>query len=185
MTEPVPLKIRRLCWLVRGVGVLLLVSVFVLYLSTWAFPDLDVWKQHWARIASVGALPPRAAASFEGMDRFLVGAASVPYLACLAWAFFHLHRMLRGFERGAFFERSTVRHLRTFSGLLLLAKFLSLGAAHIRVAMYLPVAAPGTRVGFSLTGDDLALLLLCALFFLIAHLMDEGDRLAEENRAFL
>ena len=30
-----------------------------------------------------------------------------------------------------------------------------------------------------------ALLLLCALIFLIAHLMEEGNRLAEENRSFL
>ena len=129
MEPAVPLKIRRLCWLVRGVALLLLTSVLLLYLGSWLFPDLALWDQHWARVARVGGLPIKAPSLMDGMDRFLAGASTLPYLACLAWAFHHLNGMLRGFERE--FERATVRHLRAFSGLLLLAKGLSLGAVHV------------------------------------------------------
>lgn len=185
MNPAVPAKIRRLCWLVRGVAIALLASVLVLYLGSWLFPDLALWDQHWARVARVGGLPIKSLGLMDGMDRFLAGASTLPYLGCLAWAFHHLNGMLRGFERGEFFERATVRHLRAFSGLLLLAKGLSLGAMHVRVALYAGVAPPGSRVALNLTSDELALLLVCAVIFLIAHLMDEGGRLAEENRGFL
>jgi hypothetical protein len=185
-SNPVPLKIRRLCWLVRAVGVALLASVLFLYLASWLLPDLALWDQHWARMARIGGLPVKAANAFSGGARFLVGALMLPYLACLVWAFHHLNRLLAGFERGDFFERVTVKHLRGFAGYLLLAKALSLAAVHVRVAMYLPLSTgAGPRVAFDITSDDLALLLLCALIFLIAHLMEEGDRLAEENRGFL
>lgn len=185
MTDVAAPKIRRLCWLVRLVAALWLGSVLFLYLGTWLAPEWGVWNHHWGRLARVGGLPTQAAGHFAGTDRILIGAAAVPYLACLVWAFYHLVRMLANFERGEFFERATVRHLRSFAGLLLLAKALSLFAVHIRVAMYVHVATPGTRVQFSATSDDLAMLLLCALIFLIAHLMEEGHRLAEENRGFL
>ena len=41
------------------------------------------------------------------------------------------------------------------------------------------------HVAVSLSSDELALLLMCALFFLIARMMEEGRRLDEENRSFL
>jgi hypothetical protein len=179
-----PLKIRRLCWLVRAVALVLLVTVLGLYLATWLFPDLALWDQHWGRMAQVGGLPVKAAAAFTGSERFIIGAVCLPYLACLVWAFLHLWRMLRGFERGEFFDRATIGHLRAFAALLLLAKAMSLVAAHVRVAMYAPIAGTA-NLRFSMTSDELALLLLCALIFLIAHLMEEGGRLADENRGFL
>jgi hypothetical protein len=185
MTDIAAPKIRRLCWLVRGLAALWLALVLFLYLGTWLAPEWSLWDLHWARLARVGGLSTKAVGQFAGADRVLVGAAALPYLACLVWAFHHLARMLASFERGEFFELAAVRHLRAFAGLLLLAKGLSLLAVHVRVAMYVHVAAPGSRVQFSATGDDLAMLLLCALIFLIAHLMEEGQRLAEENRGFL
>lgn len=178
-------KIRRLSACVRAVGLFLLVSVLFLYLATWLFPELPLWDQHWARIARVGALPVKAAASFEGAERFLIGAVCLPYLACLAIAYRHLDGLLRGFERAEFFEPGTVAHLRAFAGFLLAAKVLSLAANHVRAWLYMPLASPGTRPAFALTGDEVALLLMCALIFLIGHLMEEGNRLAEENRGFL
>lgn len=186
MIAPVLPKVRRLCWLVRAVGVLFVGSVLVLYLGTWAFPDLGLWQLHAAQMMRIGGLPPNAASALAGGDRFLLGAVSLPYLACLVWAFRHLFLMLRGFERGDFFERATVGHLRAFSGLLLLAKALSMVAVHVRVMMYAPYTGIGhPKFIVNVSSDELALLLMCALIFLIAHLMEEGDRLAEENRSFL
>jgi Protein of unknown function (DUF2975) len=184
MVTPVLPKVKRLCWLVRGVAITFVASVLVLYLSTWLFPDLAIWDQHWAKVLRVGGFPPTAAKDLSGSDRFFFGAVYLPYLVALVWAFHHLGLMLRGFERGEFFERVTVGHLRSFAGFLLLAKALALIAGHVRVAIFAPLLGH-PRVMFNVSSDELALLLLCALIFLIAHLMEEGDRLAEENRSFL
>jgi hypothetical protein len=120
------------------------------------------------------------------MDRLLIASISLPYLAALIWAFYRLDRMLRGFGRGEFFERETVGHLRAFSGFLLIAKLLSLLAMHARVgALVHLLGHEHVRVMVNLSSDDMAVLLMCALFFLIARMMEEGRRLAEENRGFI
>ena len=85
-----------------------------------------------------------------------------------------------------FFERATVGHLRAFSGYLLLAKLLSLLAMHARVAaMVHLVGHEHVRAVVNLSADDMSVLLMCALFFLIARMMEEGRKLAEENRGFV
>jgi Protein of unknown function (DUF2975) len=186
MADPISPQVRRLCLLVRVAALLLLASVLALYLGTWAFPDLGLWSQHWALMARVGGLPLNAGATLAPGDQFVLGAVSVPYLACLVWAYWHLELLLRGFERGEFFEQATIRHLRAFAGLLLVAKALSLMAGHVRVAMFTALTGPNhMRIAINVSSDELALLLLCALIFLVAHMMEEGHRLAEENRSFL
>jgi len=178
-------QVRRLCWLVRIVGALLLALTLVLYLGTWAFPDLALWNTHWGAMMRIGGLPVNAGVALAPGDRFVLGAVCVPYLVCLVWAFRHLELMLRGFLRAEFFESATVRHLRAFAGFLLLAKALSLAAAHARVALSVTSGQSHGRFVFNVSSDELALIRLCALIFLVAHMMDEGRHLAEENRSFL
>ncbi len=178
--------IRRLCWLIRAVGAVFLLFVLASYLATWLWPDLALWNEHWARMARVGGLAPNAASALAPGERFLLGAVMLPYLASLVWAFHHLDRMLRGFAQGAFFERATVGHLRAFAGYLLLARALALLAVHARVYLMVQWSGAGNiRTVFEVSSDELALLLMCALFFLIARMMEEGRRLDEENRSFL
>ncbi len=185
MTSDLP-KIRRRCRLIRAAGSVFLLFVLASYLATWIWPDLALWNQPWARIARIGGLPPNAASALAPGDRFLLGALAVPYLVSLVWAFHHLDRMLRGFEQGAFFGHATVGHLRAFAGYLLLAKVLALFAVHARVFMMAHVyGTERMHVAVSVSSDELALLLMCALFFLIARMMEEGRRLDEENRSFL
>jgi hypothetical protein len=78
-----------------------------------------------------------------------------------------------------------VSDLRAFSGLLLIAKGLALLAMHVRVGLVVHLLGTKTRMAINLSSDDLAILLLCALFFAIAGMMEEGRRLAEENRGFV
>ena len=93
---------------------------------------------------------------------------------------------LAAFSRGEYFERATVGHLRAFSGFLLIAKLLALGAMHVRSAMVMHMTeAKHQLLSINLSNDDLAVLLMCGLFFVIARMMEEGQRLAEENREFI
>jgi hypothetical protein len=45
--------------------------------------------------------------------------------------------------------------------------------------------ASGRRTAVGVSSEELLLVLVCALFFLITNLMHEGRRLAEENEGFI
>jgi hypothetical protein len=79
-----------------------------------------------------------------------------------------------------------VNHLRAFAGLLFAAKLLALAALHLRVgiALHLLEKRPG-MAAINLSNEDVAVLLMCALFFLIAHMMEVGRRLVDENKEFI
>jgi hypothetical protein len=159
-------------------------AVIAIYLVAWISPDIT---SHRHPVLHLAGLPANVLASFTFEQRALIASMSLPYLAVLVWAFYRLVRMLRAFERGEFFERQTVSDLRAFSGLLLASKLLSLAAMHARVGLAMHLAEPQkVRVGMiNLSSDDLAIVLLCALFFAIAAMMEEGRKLAEENREFV
>jgi hypothetical protein len=163
--------------------VLFVVSVIAIYAVTWLWPEVATNRHP---VLHVAGLPSGVLASLSMDDRLLVALVSVPYLAVLVWAFYRLVRMLRMFERGLFFDRQTVSDLRAFSGLLLVSKALALAAMHARVALVVHLLGRDkVRVMVNLSSDDLAILLLCALFFAIAAMMEEGRKLAEENREFV
>jgi hypothetical protein len=176
-------SLARLCRWIRYGAVFFVTAVIAIYLVAWISPDIT---HHRHPVLQLAGLPGNLIASFPLEERALLAAVSVPYLAVLVWAFHRLVRMLRAFERGAFFDRQTVSDLRAFSGLLLVSKLLSLAAMHIRVAMAIHLMPHKARVGvINLSSDDLAIVLLCALFFAIAAMMEEGRKLAEENREFV
>jgi Protein of unknown function (DUF2975) len=186
MPDALAAKILHLARLARAGGVVFLTFVLGLYLLPGLAPGLSLWTRHWAQVAVVGGFPLAAASTMGPGDRLLFIVTALPYLGCLVWAFLHLDRMLRAFERREFFARGTIRHLRAFAGLLLLARALALIAGHLRVAFFASLFDhTSARVSMSITSDQLALLLLCALMFLVAHMLEEGGRLEEENRSFL
>jgi hypothetical protein len=186
MSDTLTAKTLHLARLVRLGGVVFLTFVLGLYLLPGLTPGLGLWTRHWAQMAVVGGFSLAAVSAMGPGDRLLFIATALPYLGCLVWAFLHLDRMLRAFQRRDFFARATIRHLRAFAGLLLLARALALIAGHLRVAFFASLFEHrSAQVSMNITSDELALLLLCALMFLIAHMLEEGGRLEEENRSFL
>jgi len=180
-----PSTVQRLSRWIRYGAVFFVACVLAIYAITWLWPEVSR-GQHAALALHLAGVPVNTLASLSLQDRMLIAAVSVPYLATLVWAFHRLIRMLRQFEKGRFFERETVSDLRAFSGLLLVAKFLALAAMHARSALVMHLVGPqNTRMSVNLSSDDLAILLLCALFFAIAGMMEEGRRLSEENREFV
>jgi len=178
--------VRRLCRLIRLGGFMFMFGVVALYVVTWCWPVSVSGGDHLMLKVHLAGLAAGALADLSVSDRLLVASISLPYLAALAWAFYRLDCLLRGFERGEFFESPTVGHLRAFSGYLLLAKVLSLLAMHARVGVLTQlVGRQNLQSHINLSSDDMAVLLMCALFFLIARMMEEGRRLAEENRGFI
>jgi uncharacterized membrane protein YbaN (DUF454 family) len=184
---PSPLTaVQQLSRWIRFGAILFISCVVAIYALTWIWPEITSAHSPLVHVHLAG-ISSQVLAQLTVGERLLVAAVSLPYLATLAWAFHRLVRMLRQFEAGKFFERETVRDLRAFSGLLLAAKVLALAAMHARVAIVLHLLGPrkGNVAIVNLSSDDLAILLLCALFFAIAGMMEEGRRLAEENRGFV
>lgn len=184
ISEPSP-PLLRLCRFIRYASAAFVVGVLFLYVATWLVPPQAHSAHTLAFAVHLAGLPVNAFAEMDMGARLLMCAISVPYLAALVWAFWRLNRMLVRFERGEFFDSVTVGHLRAFSGYLLLAKILSLAAMHLRVFVatrWFGVHGAGL---VNLSSDDMAVLLMCALFFLIARAMEEARRLAEENKEFV
>jgi hypothetical protein len=196
-------SLQSMCKWMRIVAALFVTCVLAIYLVSWlapqslqgtppvaqgdaegadraSAPHLHVMRLHLAGVSST------TMASLTTGQRLMLAAASLPYLAFLLLAFYRLDRMLAAFSRGEYFERATVGHLRAFSGFLLIAKLLALGAMHARSAMVMHMTeAKRLVMSINLSNDDLAVLLMCGLFFVIARMMEEGQRLAEENKEFI
>lgn len=141
---------------------------------------MHVMRIHLAGVSST------TLAALTTEQRLTLASASLPYLLFLVLAFYRLDRLLAAFARGEYFECKTVGHLRAFSGFLLLAKLLALAAMHLRSGMVAHMTNATTHTtSLNLSNDDLAVLLMCGLFFVLAKMMEEGRRLAEENREFV
>lgn len=179
-------KIARLCRVIRVSSLLFVVSVAAVWIATTFWPDPQMWSHPFALSLRFAGLSPDAMNALGWSDRLLVASFSVPYLLALLCAFLRLSRMLAGFERGQFFERATVGHLRAFAGWLLVAKALSLLAMHARVGALIHfLGHERVHAVVNLSSDDVAVLLMCTLLFLIARMMEVGRELAEENRSFV
>jgi hypothetical protein len=179
-------SIRRLCRAIRIGSFLFIAGAVLIYLFVAFWPELHPHPHFMFRMHLAGISTDTLSQLGVG-QRVLVSGMSLPYLLVLCWAFFQLDRAIAAFERGEFFEQKTVAHLRRFAGFLFLAKVLSLMALHGRVAAvkHWIVTTKHHLVAINLSIDDLSVLLMCALFFLIARLMEEGRRLQEENREFV
>ncbi|QJR14080.1 DUF2975 domain-containing protein [Usitatibacter palustris] len=185
--DSTPSALQRLSRWIRFAAIAFATCVVAIHSLGWFWPEVAGKAHHASHgVMLLAGVPLNLLATLEPGERVLVSVVSVPYLVVFVWAFYRLVKMLRGFERGAFFDRETVGHLRAFAGLLLLAKLLSLLAMHLRVALVVHVLGHNkSRFVVNLSSDDLSILLMCALFFAIAYMMEEGRKLAEENREFV
>lgn len=111
--------------------------------------------------------------------------ASLPVLLLTGYAAWRLHALLRSLRAGAYFALATIGHLRAFA-------IAALGAMAWSVLDTL-LRGLAWRHGFGIDGfvqigvssEELLAMFVCGLFFLIAGLMQEGRRLAEENEGFI
>lgn len=137
-------------------------------------------------LAAVQALAPGAAPSavaFGGTvdpplppwaQLAVILLAGVPFMLGL-W---RLSRMLRVIEQGAPFASATVAHLRAFAALVLVSALASILLPPILAAI---AAQPGTRLTLTFDGSDFFVLLVSGLMFLLARLLGEAQRIADEN----
>jgi hypothetical protein len=117
----------------------------------------------------------------------VAGAAiGLPSLLALVYGLYRLHGALVHVERRLVFDLATISHVRAFAGAMLGSTMLSILEVPLRaLVMRYGFALPGEQLHVGVTGDQLVLMLVCGMFYLIASMMHEGRRLAEENEEFV
>jgi hypothetical protein len=148
----------------------------------------------WTSLLPVGSFMQMSASdiSVEAMRALplaqrLVGMLlALPAVASLAYGFWRLERMLANFERNALFDLSTIGHLRAFAGATLASILCSILEPALRSVVFkFGFAAPAMKFSIGVNSEQLLLVLVCGLFWLITGMMREGRRLAEENEGFV
>ncbi|MBJ7308975.1 DUF2975 domain-containing protein [Rugamonas sp. CCM 8940] len=168
--------IRCLLWLCCAV-------VAGFYVLSWS-GDLPHWRFLYIEISPNGMSRAQMLALTPG-QRLLSAALGLPAVLTLLYGLWRLDRLLLNFRRLALFSAASACHLRAFAAAVPLATLLSIVELPVRALALRAAGAavPAPTMGFS--SEQLTLVLVCALFYLVTGLMDEGRRLAEENEGFV
>jgi hypothetical protein len=171
--------------LVRAVAALLGLLQLAYFLLSWFFPEAmqlgPVSVSFYPRgmqAGDVGGLAP--ALRWSGI------LIALPALSMLGYALLRLDRMLKACSAGQMFALATVAHMKAFSGCILVSLTLTIIEPLARTALWrigFGSAAQPFHVGVS--SEELTLLLVCGLFFVVASLMHEARRIAEDNEGFI
>ncbi len=155
------------------------VSFYVLAWS--ALLPASLFMQMSVRDLSEAAL--RALTPAQSVAGATVG---LPALLAVAYGLWRLNCALNNIGRRAIFTLDTIGHVRAFACAMLASTGLAILEVPLRSALFHYVfALPGEKLRIGVSGDQVLLTLVCALFYLITRMMHEGRRLAEENEGFI
>lgn len=179
------LQIRRLCRVLRGMLLIFLLVQVGFFVLAWllATPfQLGPWL---VQVVPDGmtvemrqAMPP--------LQRLLGITVGLPPVLLLVYGLYRLEQTLRLFQRGAIFARRTIASLRAFAGATFLSVVFSNFEQPLRAwVLNLASGKQVHRISFDITSNEILLILVCGLFYLIVWIMLEGRRLAQENEGFI
>jgi hypothetical protein len=110
--------------------------------------------------------------------------ACVPLLV-MSYGLWRLDRLLLHFRRQDLFSAQSIGHLRAFAGATLASTLLSIAEPALRGIAFWLLAGGERHLAVGVRSEQIILLLVCGLFYLVTRLMQEGSRLAAENEAFI
>ncbi|AKU22157.1 hypothetical protein ACZ75_12455 [Massilia sp. NR 4-1] len=122
-----------------------------------------------------------------GYTQRLIGVGlGLPTLGMLFYAVVQFNSILTYIKDGMIFATRTIAAMQTFTGTLLLYMVLAnlerpLRALIVNATMDTPVL----KSLFTVSANDLLLVLVSALFYVLTAIMHEGRRLEEENKGFV
>lgn len=169
--------IRVLVWVFAAVQVL----GYLLAWSSYAIPDLG-FRMQWV---PKGILVDEALAL--GLSQRLLGAGlgglSLALLLAGLWC---LDRLLRNLPGQSIFSLHNIANLRRFAGAAGLSTAMGIAELPLRALLgrYL-LGNVDLSIKVQVSSEQLFVLLICGVFYVLADLMHEARRLAEENEAFV
>lgn len=178
-------SIQRYLHIVRVLSLLLGLLQLGYFLLSWLFPDTlrfgGVFVSFYPRGMQAGAVADLAPAM-----RWVGILIALPALLVLGYALFRLDRMLDACAKGRMFALATVAHMKTFVGCVLASLALTIVEPALRnLAWRSGFDSAPQPFNLAVSGEELTLLLVCALFFVVASMMHEARRIAEENEGFV
>jgi hypothetical protein len=172
-------------WLVRLLSAALGLLQFAYFLLSWVAPESTqvgpVAVSFYPRGLEAGAVAGLA----PGL-RWAGIACALPALGLLAYALLRLDRMLKACAGGQMFALRTVGHMKAFAACLLGALTLTVIEPALRALVWRQgFGGPARAVNVGVSSEELMLVLICALFFVVASMMHEARRIAEDNEGFI
>ena len=170
--------------LFRAALLLFVLAQGLYFTMAWFVPQgLDFGGLHVA-VAPKWLTPQQVAALTPGPLAVAV-LANLPVLLLSCYAAWRLNALLRALSRGELFAAATIGHLRAFAGAALGAMLSSVLDTLLRGLAWRYGFRSTASLDIGVSSEELLAMLVCLLFFVIAGLMREGRRLAEENEGFV
>ena len=158
----------------KGVCTLIIVTIPVATAAFWGLTPTDTIRAFKELGYEVTALPP--------LFRLLAFLVTMIPGAIAIYGLLALRRLFDSYRTGAIFAAGNALCLRTFAISVVgsvLAKFITAPVLSVVLSWHNP---PGTRaLAITLNSDDLGALFVGCLFLVVAWIMAEAQRLAEDN----
>jgi len=168
--------IRALLWLCVAVQA----AFFVLAWTTYA-PNIGSMT---IDMTAIG-MPFGAKLALTPAQRAIGAALALPITLVLFYGLWRLDRLLLNFLRQDLFTAQSIGHLRAFAGATLLSTLLSIAELPVRTLALRMTGNGSQHFAIGVNSEQLMLILVCGMFYLITRLMREGRRLHEENEGFI
>jgi hypothetical protein len=152
--------------------------------SLWELASPQEVTLQWAAVRLAAELETSVPGDWPLWLRALaIGASTAPLL----YALWRLAALLRLAAHGAVFSAPAAAHLRSFGLWLLIATLVeSFFPGLLQLVRYAVSDLAGTfKLTWTLASSDIWNVFLSALFMLVARVLSDGYRLAEENRQFI
>lgn len=132
--------------------------------------------------SGLDAASARALAPSLKMTGALFG---LPSLLTLCYGLWRLAQLAANMARTAPFDLANIAHLRGFAGAILVSTVLSIIEVPLRILVWRAAFDLRGMMSIGVSGDQLLMMLMCGLFYLVVRVMHEGHRLARENEGFV
>ncbi|MBI3283239.1 MAG: DUF2975 domain-containing protein [Burkholderiales bacterium] len=179
-------QLFRMCNVIRWMLLIFWLVQIGFFILSWALQGpIKIGSIHMQFDLQV--LPFGETVELDGMQRTIGVLIGLPGLLTLTYAVRRLGQMISQFQKGNIFATLTINHARTFTGAALITSVLSNIEKPLRnlILNLISSGDTGYRTPIEVTSNELLLLLVCGLFYLVVGVMQEGRRLSEENEAFI
>jgi hypothetical protein len=176
----VQIRIRRIAATVRWAAIAAMLGIIAVAAYSLAHQS-NTWKTTWMSGVTVHAA---ASPDSAGDPQLALWLELLP-AAALFYGLIRLAQMMRACERGEIFSSRVPRHLQAFSLSIIVVELLNitlpLQIAELRSLLGRQVAV----VVLAATGEQLWSLLLATLFLVLALILKEAARLAEDSASIV
>jgi DUF2975 family protein len=175
----VQIRIRRIAATVRWAAIAAMVGIIAVAAYSLAHQS-NTWKTTWSGVTAHADASPDSA----GDPQLALWLELLP-AAALFYGLIRLAQMMRACERGEIFSSCVPRHLQAFSLSIIVVELLNITLPLQIAALRSLLGRQVSVVVLAATGEQLWSLLLATLFLVLALILKEAARLAEDNASIV